>query len=139
MNTPAPLDPAFVNSAVNELWSYAPHECHAISTTHAMSRCVVDQSTLRPGGYISGPTQFSLADVTLWYLAFGVLGRVEPMALTSELSIRFLRPAQGSTMWARADLERAGRTSLVGTVRIWMDEDRDRPVSTAQGTYALPN
>ena len=28
------------------------------------------------------------------------VGRVEPMALTSELSIRFLRPAIGSVLWA---------------------------------------
>ena len=88
--------------------------------------------------YVSGPTQFALADVALSYLMFGALDRIEPLALTSELSIRFLRPAQGSIMWARADLERAGRTSVVGTVRLWMDDTDDRPVATGQGTYALP-
>ena len=76
--------------------------------------------------------------MVLWYLAFGALDRIEPMALTSELSIRFLRPAQGETMWARAELDKAGRSSVVGTVKIWMDDRPDRLVSTAQGTYALP-
>ena len=38
---------------------------------------------------------FGLADAALWYLVFGARGRIEPMALTSELSMRFLRPAHG--------------------------------------------
>lgn len=132
------LTAELVNERLLEMWPATPHRCAEVSPTHALARHEVDQSALRPGAYVSGPTQFALADAVLWYLAFGALGRVEPMALTSELSIRFLRPAQGDVMWARADLERAGRTSVVGTVRCWMDDRPDRPVSTAQGTYALP-
>ena len=74
----------------------------------------------------------------LWYLVFGAIGRIEPMALTSELSIRYLRPAQGEVLWARAMLESAGRRNVVGTVRVWVDDREDKPVSTAQGTYVLP-
>jgi acyl-coenzyme A thioesterase PaaI-like protein len=42
-----------------------------------------------------------------------VIGRVEPRALTSELSIRFLRPAIGETLWARAAVDSAGRRNVV--------------------------
>ncbi|MDG1368040.1 MAG: PaaI family thioesterase, partial [Acidimicrobiales bacterium] len=63
---------------------------------------------------------------------------IEPMALTSDLSIHFLRPAQGTTLWARADLDKAGRLMVVGTVKIWVDNDPDRLVATAQGTYVMP-
>ena len=132
------LTPALINQTVTDHWSASPHSCHEISPTYAVARHVVDQSGLRPGGFVPGPTQFSMADVVLWFLSFSALGRVEPMALTSELSIRFLRPAQGEVMWARADLDKAGRTSVVGTVKIWMDDRPERLVSTAQGTYALP-
>ena len=132
------LTPEIVNRTIAENWAEAPHSCVEISPTHALARTVTADVSLRPGGFIPGPTQFSLADVVLWYLAFGALDRIEPMALTSELSIRFLRPAQGETMWARADLDKAGRSSVVGTVKIWMDDRPDRLVSTAQGTYALP-
>ena len=90
------------------------------------------------GNLVAGPTQFALADLVLWYLTFGALGRIEPMALTSDLSIRFLRPAQGTHAYARADLEKAGRTMVIGTVRIWMDDAPERLVATAQGTYVLP-
>ena len=132
------IEPDSINATIAELWPGRPHELVELSATHAVGRMTVDQSTLRPGGYVPGPVQFGLADVVLWYLSFGVLDRLEPMALTSELSIRFLRPGQGTILWARADLERAGRSSMVGTVRVWMDAAADRPVSTAQGTYTLP-
>ena len=92
----------------------------------------------RYGANVSGPTQVGLADAALWYLVFGAIGRVEPMALTSELSIRFLRPAQGATLWARSTLESAGRRSIVGSVRVWCDDADDKPSSVAQGTYVLP-
>ena len=95
-------------------------------------------AVLRPGGFISGPTQFAVADAALWYLAFGALGRIEPMALTSELSIRFLRPAQGSVVWARATLDSVSRRNVVGTVRVWVDDRDAKATSVAQGTYALP-
>jgi acyl-coenzyme A thioesterase PaaI-like protein len=87
---------------------------------------------------VSGPTQFALADAALWYLVFGAIGRIEPMALTSELSIRFLRPAQGEVMHARATLDGLGRRNVVGTVHMWCDDRRHKPTATAQGTYALP-
>lgn len=138
MTTSPHLTPESVNASIAELWPGGAHDCIELSATHAVARMAVDQTTLRPGNYVSGPTQFSIADVALWYLSFGALDRVEPMALTSELSIRFLRPAQGSMLWARADLERVGRTSVVGTVRVWMDAADHRPVSTGQGTYTLP-
>jgi acyl-coenzyme A thioesterase PaaI-like protein len=86
---------------------------------------------------VSGPTQFGLADAALWYALFGAVG-IEPMALTSELSIRYLRPAQGEVLHAMADLHTVGRRNVVGTVVLWMDDRTDRPVSVAQGTYVRP-
>lgn len=60
------------------------------------------------------------------------------MALTSELSIRFLRPALGERLYARATLDKLGKRSVVGTVKIWTEGHEDRPCATAQGTYMLP-
>ena len=57
---------------------------------------------------------------------------------TSELSMRFLRPAVGSTIHARADLASISRRSVVGTVTVWAGENTERPSAVAQGTYALP-
>lgn len=92
--------------------------------------------SIRPGDIISGPTVFGAADVALWFALFTKVG-IEPMALTSELSIRFLRPARGDTVRARADIHHAGRRSVIGSVTCWTD-DPDRPVAVAQGTYVRP-
>ena len=123
---------------LDEAFPGTGNSCVEVGDRHALARREVDPAALRPGGFVSGPVQFGLADAALWYLVFGAIGRVEPMALTSELSIRFLRPAQGSTMWARATLESAGRRSIVGSVRVWADGAQERPSSVAQGTYVLP-
>jgi acyl-coenzyme A thioesterase PaaI-like protein len=63
------------------------------------------------------------------------------MALTSELSIRYLRPARGVTLYARADIHHAGRRSVIGTIRCWMDDPHGNApdVAVAQGTYVRPS
>lgn len=127
-----------VNEMIGDLFPGSNNSCVELTTSSAVARRDVSDAELRPGAFISGPSQFGLADAALWYLVFGATGRIEPMALTSEVSIRFLRPAQGSVLWARATLDVAGRRNVVGTVRVWCDNREDRPTATAQGTYVLP-
>jgi acyl-coenzyme A thioesterase PaaI-like protein len=121
-----------------ELFPGTGHTCVELRRDAAVAHSLVADVSIRPGGFVSGPTQFGIADAALWYLVFGATGRIEPMALTSELSIRFLRPAQGTDLWARASLNVAGRRNVVGTVSVWCDDREDRPTAIAQGTYALP-
>ncbi len=112
--------------------------CTEVGDGYAIAHRDVLPTEIRPGGFISGPTQFALADAALWYATFVAIDHIEPMALTSELSIRFLRPATGAELWARADVAVAGRRGVVGTVSIWSD-DVTRPSAIAQGTYMLPH
>ena len=127
-----------INEMIEQLFPGSNNTCDAIGTDFAIARRDISEAELRPGAFVSGPSQFGLADAALWYLVFGATGRIEPMALTSELSIRFLRPAQGKVLWAKATLDVAGRRNVVGTVRVWCDDRSDKPTATAQGTYALP-
>jgi uncharacterized protein (TIGR00369 family) len=127
--------------AVNEFFArelpsaYAGgHRCVETGPGLAVARWRYDAAALRPGGFISGPTQFMLADVAFWFLTFTVLG-LAPMAVTSELYISFLRPAVGGDLVARAELLRAGKTKISGTVRIWVDGAPDRPVAHVTGSY----
>lgn len=135
------MDPAVsvdeVNTYLATGFPGSPNECIELSARHAVGRYTVNQAMLRPGGYISGPTQFGLADAVLWYAVFGAVG-IEPMAVTSELSIRYLRPAIGTVLYARADLSLVAKRSVVGTIQVWVDDNRDRIVSIAQGTYIRP-
>jgi acyl-coenzyme A thioesterase PaaI-like protein len=128
-----------VNDMIGELFPGSHHTCVELGPDFAVARREISDDELRPGAFISGPSQFGLADAALWYLVFGATGRIEPMALTSELSIRFLRPARGSVLWARATLDVAGRRNVVGTVQVWCDDCDDRPTATAQGTYVRPH
>lgn len=132
------LSPEGVNQMLDDAFPGTGNTCTEVTSSSAVAHREIEPGFLRPGGYVSGPTQFGLADAALWYLVFGAIGRIEPMALTSELSIRFLRPAQGSVLWARASLESAGSRSIVGSVRVWCDDAEDKPSSVAQGTYVLP-
>ena len=110
--------------------------CESVGERWAVARLDTSSVNLRPGGIISGPTVFGVCDAALYYACFTVMG-IEPMVLTSEMSIRFLRPARGPILRARADLHHAGRRSLIGTVIAWTD-DSAKPVAAAQGTYVAP-
>ncbi len=115
----------------------AGFRCESIDDGAATARWTFDETQLRPGRYISGPTMFMLADTALWFAAFSVIG-IESMAVTSEMSIRFLRPAQDGDLLASASLDSVSRRRIVGTIRIWVERDPDRLVAIAQGSYAIP-
>lgn len=132
------LTVAAINEMIDAQFPSSTGRCLEIGADHAVVFADVDDASIRPGGFISGPAQFALVDMALWCLSFVALDRVEPMALTSELSIRYLRPAQGARLVCRADLEARNRRSVVGTCHVWVDGDRDRVTATAQGTYAIP-
>ena len=135
---PIELTAEAINTVVRELYPGASSSCIELGTDYAVAGCDVDPRMVRPGGFVSGPTQFAIVDAALWYVTFVALGRIEPMAMTSELSLRFLRPAQGSRMYCRATLEAVSRRSVVATAHVWCDDRTDKITATAQGTYAIP-
>jgi acyl-coenzyme A thioesterase PaaI-like protein len=101
----------------------------------AEARWAWNGTRLRPGGHISSPTIFTLADSTLWFPTFTVIG-IEAMAVAGEMSLRFLRPAQTGGLIARTTIESARARRLVGTIKLWIDGTPDRLVALAQGTYS---
>ena len=135
---PTELTADAINAVIRELYPAAASECVEVGPDYAVAACDLDPNTVRPGGFVSGPTQFAIVDAALWYVTFAALGRIEPMAMTSELSIRFLRPAQGSRIYSRARLEAVSRRSVVATAHVWCDDRTDKITATAQGTYAIP-
>lgn len=100
-------------------------------------RMRVTEANLRPGGTVSGPSMFSLADVSI-YLA--ILARIGPQALavTTNCSIDFMRkPAAGRDLVAEARLLKLGRVLAVGDVLIHSD-GTGAPVARAALTYSIP-
>ena len=92
---------------------------------------------LRPGGTVSGPSMFALADVGV-YLA--ILARIGPVALavTTNCSIDFMRkPAAGADLVAHIRILKMGRVLAVGDVLLFSEGD-GRPVARASLTYSIP-
>lgn len=127
-----------INKYLIDEFAATRSRCIELGEDFAIAEMVVEQDALRPGGFVPGPTQFALIDAAFWYATFVSVDRIEPMALTSELSIRYLRPAQGEVIRCRAVIEAAGRRNVVLSGRVWVDDREHKPTATAQGTYALP-
>lgn len=95
-----------------------------------------DASQLRPGGTLSGPTMMSLADMTMYALVLSAIGKV-PLAVTTNLSINFLRKPAPGDLVAEARLLKLGKALAVGDVVI-TSEGSDDPVAHAVVTYSIP-
>ena len=100
-------------------------------------RLVVQERHLRPGGTVSGPSTFSLADVSVYAMVLARMGR-QSLAVTTNSSLDFLRkPDGGVDMIAKCRLLKLGRTLAVGDVLMYSDGS-DKLVARATMTYSLP-
>lgn len=100
-------------------------------------RLKVAERHLRPGGTVSGPSIFALADVAMY---LGVLARIGPVALavTTSCAVDFMRkPAAGRDLLGEARLLKLGRSLAVGDVLIF-SEGQPEPVARASLTYSIP-
>jgi uncharacterized protein (TIGR00369 family) len=95
------------------------------------------EDQLRPGGTVSGPTMMELADFAMYVAVFSAVGP-QPLAVTTNLNINFLRkPARGDLI-AEARLMKVGKRLAVGEVTILSDGSND-PVAHVTSTYSIPN
>lgn len=92
--------------------------------------------SVRAGGTVSGPAIMALADTAIYGAVLARIG-LEPMAVTSDLSVRFLRRPLPTDLHAEARVIHLGRRNAVAEVELWSD-DRAKIVAHATGTYALP-
>jgi len=97
-----------------------------------------DENLLRPGGYIAGPTLFTVADLCGWVMTFLSEG-ITPMAVTWDLHITFMRPAIGGDVIGVGRRIKRGRKLIYGDVLMHIDGEPDKPVAHATVTYALPS
>jgi len=102
----------------------------------AVLRIRFDPAQLRPGGTISGPTMMSLADSAMYALVLSAIGLV-PLAVTTNLSINFLRKPQPAALIAEARMLKLGRALAVGDVVIRSDGETE-PCAHAVVTYSIP-
>lgn len=100
-------------------------------------RLNVKEHHLRPGGTVSGPSIFALADCAIYMALLARIGR-EALAVTTNASIDFMRkPAAGRDLIAHCRILKQGRVLAVGDVLIYAEGD-DRPVARCSATYSIP-
>ena len=103
----------------------------------ARVRMKIREEHLRPGGTVSGPTMFALADNTVYVAILGMVGRV-PLAVTTGGNIDFMRkPSAGQDIVADCTLLKLGRVLAVGDVLV-RSVGQDAPAARASFTYSLP-
>ena len=109
----------------------------SLSENQAEVRMRITGANLRPGGTVSGPSMFALADVT-FYLALMAMIGPKALAVTTNCSIDFMRkPAAGCDMIGKAKILKLGRVLAVGDVLIY-SQGQAAPVARASLTYSIP-
>ena len=93
-------------------------------------------NSLRPGGTISGPTMMALADFAMYVAVFSAVG-AQPLAVTTNLNINFLRKPAHADLIAQARLLKLGKRLVVGEVTIHSDGETE-PVAHVTATYSVP-
>ncbi|MBX7195615.1 MAG: PaaI family thioesterase [Sandaracinaceae bacterium] len=113
-----------------------PFEVVSMHHGAATLRLAFHEDQLRAGGTLNGPTLMTLVDTALYAAVLSYVG-LEPLAVTSDLTFRFLRKPAPAPLVAEATLLRVGKRMAVGEVRVRSDGSDDLVVH-ATGTYALP-
>ena len=91
---------------------------------------------LRPGGTISGPAIFGLADVAMYAAVLAMVGP-KALAVTSNLNINFLRRPKPADMIGVATILKLGKRTAVGEIAMRSDGE-DELAAHATSTYAIP-
>ena len=100
-------------------------------------RLLTAEKHLRPGGTVSGPSMFALADVAIYIATLAMIGP-KALAVTTNCSIDFMRkPEANVDLIAKARLLKLGKALSVGDVLLY-SEGMDKPVARASLTYSIP-
>jgi uncharacterized protein (TIGR00369 family) len=91
---------------------------------------------LRPGGTIGGPLLMMLADLVVYAAVLSAIGRVE-LAVTTSLTINFLRKPPPAAIRAEAKILKLGSRLAVAEVALFTEGDSDM-VAHVVATYSIP-
>ncbi len=95
-----------------------------------------DKRLLRPGSTLSGATMMALGDFALYLAVLSAIGWV-PLAVTTNLTINFLRKPPARDLIAEARLIKLGKKLAVGEVALHAD-GLEEMVAHVTSTYSIP-
>lgn len=136
---PAKFSPQEMNVFLDEIFPQVKGTfvVEELDESGCVMRMPVTDAHLRPGGTVSGPSMFGLADVSAYVATLGQIGR-EALAVTTNCSLDFMRkPEAGRDMIARATLLKLGKSLSVTDILLY-SEGKPEPVARATMTYSIP-
>ncbi|MGP2491887.1 PaaI family thioesterase [Mesorhizobium sp. PUT5] len=99
-------------------------------------RLNADETHLRPGGTVSGPSLFTLADIGGYACVLSHAGP-DALSVTTSLTINFMRKAEAGPIDGHCRILKLGRSLMVFDIDIVAGPDR-HTVAHATGTYSIP-
>jgi uncharacterized protein (TIGR00369 family) len=113
------------------------YHIEAVRPLGAVVRMAYHERHIRPGGTISGPAMMGLSDYTMYVALLANLGPVA-LAVTTNLSINFLRKPGPTDMLADCTILKLGSRLAVGEVALRSDGSTQIAAHTVL-TYAIPS
>lgn len=107
-----------------------------VSPGAATMRLDASDRHLRPGGTVSGPSLFALADLAAYVAILAHIGPVA-LAVTTNLSINFLRKPEPGGILGEARLLKLGKRLAVVDISLTNAAD-EALVAHAVATYSIP-
>lgn len=135
------MDPEALNRFLEEDFPQLHTDGKVFEVTNVAAGTIVirllpNERHLRPGGTISGPTLFALADVGAYCVVLAHIGAVA-LAVTTSLNINFLRKPRPGPLSCTCKILKLGKRLAVVEASIF-DEDGDDLVAHATATYSIP-
>lgn len=113
-----------------------PNVIEAVGPGTARVRFKANEKHLRPGGTVSGPAMMALCDATMYVAILAAIGPVA-LAVTTNLSINFLRKPEPGDLIADCTMLKLGKRLAVGEVAVRSAADNEL-VAHCVATYSIP-
>lgn len=127
---------AMVEFLETEFPQYVGEVCE-VENDFSLLRQPINESHLRPGGTVSGPTLMTLADVALYVAILSKIGPVA-LAVTTDFTIHFLnKPRSDRAIMAKASLLKLGKRLVIGEVELYSEGEAEI-VAHVVATYSVP-
>ena len=137
------MDPVLSASQVTELLKHEMPQVaddliiDAVGPMTSEVRFKIDHRHIRPGGTVSGPTMFALADLGVYVAILAMIGP-KTLTVTTNASIDFIRkPSATADLLCKVQILKLGKV-LVVAEGLLFSEGNDAPVARVNMTYSIP-